>query len=162
MLLLMLICLVSAPAMAADEFYIGSGGGADVYRLPKPGAERIGHLDRLTGVRVIQKKRNWWKVRTLHVDPAISGWVHAGAVRKRYTPSAASRTKSSFLAGLSSFFHRSEPNQQQTAVLGVRGLEDEGNAAKGRSNRAGVRWMEGLAVSDADIAAFIDEGRLNP
>ncbi|MDX8408282.1 MAG: hypothetical protein R8L58_07845 [Mariprofundaceae bacterium] len=153
--------LFPATAMAADQYYIGSSNGVDVLAKPGAGADVTGHLDRLTDVKIIQKKRAWWKVSTIRVSPKVSGWVPSGAVRKRYQRTAEKKASGSFFSGLSSFFHQ-DSNTQKTAVLGVRGLDEEGNAAKGKANLAGVEWMEKLDVPDADLATFVEQGRLNP
>jgi len=133
----------------------------DVLDQPQARDEVVGHLTRLTDVKVIQKKRAWWKVSTIRVSPKVSGWVPSGAVRKRYQQTAAKKASSSFFSGLSSFFHH-DSNTQKTAVLGVRGLDEEGGAAKGKANVAGVEWMEKLNVSATDLATFVEQGRLNP
>jgi len=154
--------LFPATVMAADQYYIGSRDGVNVVAQPKVRANVTGHLDRLTDVKITQKKRAWWKVSTIKVSPKVSGWVPSGAVRKRYQASVAEKSSNSFFSGLSSFFHRDAAGGQKTAVLGVRGLDEEGNAASGKANVAAVEWMEKLDVSSSDVAAFIEQGRLNP
>lgn len=148
--------------MAGEGYYIGSKDGVDLLKEPNAAAAVAGHLDRLTDVKVIQKKRAWWKVDSLNISPKKSGWVPSGAVRKRYQRTAIKKASNSFFSGLSSFFHREDSGSQKTAVLGVRGLDEEGNAAGGRANTEAVKWMEGLQVSDADIDRFVEQGRLNP
>ncbi len=160
-----LLCcfLLATPAWAVDRYYIGSSDGIDVLQRAQAHAVVLGHIPRLTDVKIIQKKRAWWKVRTVgYTTPEISGWVPSGAVRKRYRATVAEKTSNSFFSGLSSLFHRNTAGGQKTAVLGVRGLDEEGNAAGGKANMVAVEWMEGLGVSNADVAAFVEQGRLNP
>jgi len=168
--LMLLIALGSllAPAFAAadeEDYYIGARNGADVLAAPRTGAGVVGHLERMTDVRVIKKQRAWWKIETVNEAAALQGWVREGAVRKRYRPSARKKASSSVFAALSSIFGRPAP-KQQTAVLGVRGLEDEGGDVADRqahqSAKETVRWMEGLRVTNEEVADFIREGDLNP
>ena len=85
-----------------------------------------------------------------------------GAIRKRYQASDIEKKKSMF-SGISSLF-RSPADTRKTAVLGARGLEEEGALLKpaGGVDKNMVRWMEGLHVNDSEVAAFILEGDLNP
>ncbi|MDQ7010564.1 MAG: SH3 domain-containing protein [Mariprofundaceae bacterium] len=167
-MLVIALCVLLAPAFAATDeegYYIGARNGVDVLAAPRTGSKVMGRLERMTDVRVVKKQRAWWKIETIHGYPALQGWVREGAVRKRYQPSARKKTSSSVFAALSSIFGRPAP-KQQTAVLGVRGLEDEGGDIASQqarqSAKESVRWMEGLSVSNEEVADFIREGDLNP
>ncbi len=161
----LLLCF-SGIAQADDaSYYIGPRSGADLYASPNKRAEVTAHLPRKSSVKVLQKRRNWWKVETLDAKEKRSGWVFEGAVRKQYKPSKAKKGSSSFFSGFASYFRSPEP-AQKTAVLGVRGLEDDGSgsaerAATERANHL-VKWMDTLNVPDDEVDAFIEEGDLNP
>jgi len=163
--LAILFVLILLPGLAAlaGEFYIGPRTGADLLQSPRSSAEVIQHLPRLTDVTVLKKRRSWWKIETsADRSSPVTGWVSAGAVRERYQPK---RTVSAFASNISSFFSmfRRPPTGQQTAVLGVRGLEDE--AKLGKVNKASlnaVKWMESLRVGNAEVSKFVREGDLNP
>ncbi|HKI61507.1 MAG TPA: SH3 domain-containing protein [Mariprofundaceae bacterium] len=160
---LILVCsLFPAAAMAADSYYIGLRDGVDVRDRPAAQASVLGHLPRLTDVRLIKTDRAWSKISSLHVSRPLTGWVPSGAVRKRYQPSAAQKSSNSFFSGFSSWFNRDTTGGQQTAVLGVRGLDEEAGASTGQASEAGVAWMEKLGVSNSDVAAFVEQGGLNP
>jgi len=163
--LAMLFVLVLLPGLTASagEYYIGPRAGADLLQSPRSSAVVIQHLPRLMDVIVLKKRRSWWKVEvsTDHASP-IAGWISAGALRKQYQPK---RTTSALTSSISSFFSmfRRPPTRQQTAVLGVRGLEDE--AKLGKANKVSinaVKWMEGLRVGNAEVSKFVREGDLNP
>lgn len=160
--LILCIALFAAayPAGAAENgaHYIGATYGADVHASPVSGSKVITHLDRLTDVTVLQRIRGWAEIETSR--PSVRGWVIEGTVRQRYQPSTAQKARSSFFASFARMFGGNEP-QQQTAVLGVRGLE-EGNATGTASNPQAVRWMESLHVSQQEVDRFIRDGRLNP
>ena len=147
----------------SDSYYIGARSGADVFESPNKRADVTAHLSRKTSVKILQKRRNWRKIETMD-EAKVSGWVFEGAVRKRYKTVESSK-KSSFMSSFTSFFRSPEPTHK-TAVLGVRGLEDDGaasaeKAATKRANRL-VKWMDTLNVEEMAVAAFIDEGDLNP
>jgi len=159
----LLLLLFSNPAMAAeDRYYISPRDGVDLRLTPNNNAKVSGHLSRKTDVKIIDSRRNWRKVRSLD-HKGLVGWIPEGAIRKRYEATT-TKKRSSFLSGFSALFRSPEP-AQKTAVLGVRGLEDEGAAnadqATEQANKA-VKWMDTLNVPDREVAAFIDEGNLNP
>ncbi len=161
--LLLMLALLPTPALAADapDYYIGPRGGVDVRAHPNSAAAIIAHLPRLTAVEVIQQRRSWWKIRARPkgAEKTIEGWTTAGAVRERYRPK---KHSSSF--GFSSFLSlfRSPP-EQQTAVLGVRGLEEGGKLAQAtKDSMKVVKWMEKLRVDPAKVDEFVREGDLNP
>jgi len=159
---LFVFILLPGLAASAGEYYIGPRAGADLLQSPRSSAEVLQHLPRLTDVTVLKKRRSWWKVEvSAHRDTPLSGWIFAGAMRKRYQPK---HSVSAFASNISSFFSMfRRPAKQQTAVLGVRGLEDEaklGKATKASMNV--VKWMEGLRVNNAEVAKFVREGDLNP
>jgi len=162
--LAMLFVLVLLPGLAASagEYYIGPRAGTDLLQAPRSNADVIQHLPRLMDVTVVKKRRSWWKVKvSAGHDSSATGWISAGAIRKRYQPK---RTVSAFASNISSFFSMfRRPPTGQTAVLGVRGLEDE--AKLGKANKASmnvVKWMESLRVGNAEVARFVHEGDLNP
>jgi len=161
-MVLMMALLAAAPALAADapDYYIGPRPGADVLAHPRASARVLAHLPRLTPVEVLKQRRSWWKVRAkADHGERVEGWVSAGAVRERYKPK---KRSSSF--GFASFFSlfRSPP-EQHTAVLGVRGLEDEGKLAKAtQASKKVVEWMDKLHVDPAKVDEFVREGDLNP
>ena len=162
--LAMLFVFVLLPGLAASagEYYIGPRTGADLLQSPRSSAEVLQHLPRLTDITVIKKRRSWWKIEiSEHREAPLTGWIAAGAIRKRYQPK---RTVSAFASNISSFFSMfRRPPKQQTAVLGVRGLEDE--AKLGKANKASVnivKWMESLHVSNTEVSKFVHEGDLNP
>jgi hypothetical protein len=159
------LCLLAAPAMAAEaEYYIGPRDGADIYNRPDSRADKIAHLKRLTVVRVVDKQRTWWRIESSGISPSVRGWVTAGAIRQRYQPSTASRKSSSFFSGFASMFgYGRTSNNEKTAVLGVRGLDEETTArAGGRGNTSAVKWMDTLSVSQKEVDKFIRDGDLNP
>lgn len=146
-----------------DSYYIGPRGGADVFATPNKRAEVTSHLTRKTSVKILQKRKNWRKIETID-KRKVTGWVFEGAVRKRYKTVKSSK-KSSFMSSFTSFFRSPEPTHK-TAVLGVRGLEDDGaaraeRAATKRANKL-VKWMDTLNVEEGAVAAFVEEGDLNP
>ncbi len=164
----MLACLgmlFAGAAAAADSMhpYIGASRGADVHAKPARSSPVLGHLERLTEVRVLEQRRGWGRIETIRAIEGrpLRGWVLSGQIRRPYQPKRSERAKSSFLAAFSSWFGNDEP-ERKTAVLGVRGLEDEGANTMGARNMKAVRWMDRLAVDEAEIARFIREGRLNP
>lgn len=154
---------------ADTGYYISPSKGADVYSSYKSSPKKIARLPYNTDVHVIEKKRGWWKIETITHEPAVSGWVFESVVLQRTAPKVKTRTarressSSSFLSSFSSLF-RSSPQQQETAVLGVRGLEEEGASTEKASKEAkdAVKWMDTLAISHDDVAAFIREGNLKP
>lgn len=148
----------SAGAAESSSHYIGATYGADVHLSPVSGSKVVAHLDRLTDVTVLQRIRGWAEIETSR--PSVKGWVIEGTVRQRYQPSSAQKTRSSFFASFARWFGDNEP-QQQTAVLGVRGLE-EGDATGTARNTQAVRWMDNLHVSQQEVDRFIRDGRLNP
>lgn len=156
---------LSGTALADDvSYYIGARSGADVFASPNKRAEITTRLPRKSSISVLEKRRGWWKVETTDATEKVSGWVFEGAVRKQYQ-STKSKNRSSFFSGFASLFRSPEP-PQRTAVLGVRGLEDNGaasadRAATERANKM-VKWMGTLNVPDEAAASFIDEGDLNP
>jgi len=164
-ILAMLFVLTLLPRLvaSAEEYYIGPRAGVDLLQSPRSRAKIIQHLPRLTNVTVLKKRRSWWEVEVSeHRITPLTGWISAGAIRKRYQPKSMA---SAFSSKMSSFFSmfRSSPTRQQTAVLGVRGLEDE--AKLGKANKASmnvVKWMESLRVSNAEVSKFVREGDLNP
>jgi hypothetical protein len=147
---------------AADQYYIGFRDGVDVRDQPAARASVLGHLPRLTDIRLIKTDRAWSKVSSVHASKPLTGWVPSGAVRKRYQPTAVQKSSNSFFSGLSSWFNRDTTGGQQTAVLGVRGLDEEASASTGQASEAGVAWMEKLSVPNSDVAAFVEQGGLNP
>jgi len=158
-----ILVLLPGLTASAGEYYIGPRAGADLLQAPRSNADVVRHLPRLTDITVLKKRRSWWKaeVSTDHGSP-VTGWISAGAIRKQYQPK---RTVSALASNISSFFSmfRRPPTGQQTAVLGVRGLEDE--AKLGKANKASmnvVKWMEGLRVGNAEVSRFVHEGDLNP
>lgn len=160
---LLLFMIFVSPASAAEaNYYISPRDGVDLRLAPRNNATVSGHLPFKTDVEVVDKQRNWSKVKTLDYK-AVVGWVPEGAIRKRFTPSS-SGSKSSFFSSFASMF-RSQEQPQQTAVLGVRGLE---GGEKATSKDAGeqaikaVEWMDTLHVPQSDVAAFVKEGDLNP
>lgn len=164
---LIAILLLAGTAQAAEsEYYIGPRAGADVFGAPSTQAAKVAHLDRLTAVRIDKKLHTWWHIITIHQTPVVRGWVAAGVVRQRYQPSTASRKRSSFFSGFASLFgYGNDSSTETTAVLGVRGFEEEKGAtaaAGGRNATAAVQWMETLHVSPQEEDAFIREGDLNP
>ena len=85
-----------------------------------------------------------------------------GAIRKRYAVSHVEQKKQQALSRFRSLFQK-PPETQKTAVLGVRGLEEDGAPSREKvADPKAVQWMENLRVSDAEVAAFIAEGDLNP
>lgn len=158
-----IICFACSPASAAENgsYYIGATRGADVHASPSTSARVVTHLDRLTDVRVLQRQRGWAEVEVAQPGK-VRGWVIEGAVRQRYQPTQTQKAKSSFFSSFARLFGGGEPQQQQTAVLGVRGLDEEGNATGSARNMKAVQWMEGLNVSQDEVNRFIREGRLNP
>lgn len=166
-LALITFLLLAATVQAAEtEYYIGPRSGADIYERPSTQAKKIAHLDRLTSIKITSKQRTWWKIETVGRKPVVRGWITAGEVRKRYQPSVATHKSSSFFSGFASMFgHGRDTSSEKTAVLGVRGLDEETTAKAGNRNRgntSAVRWMEGLHVSQQDVDKFIREGDLNP
>jgi hypothetical protein len=156
---------LSGIALADDaSYYIGARSGADVFASPNKRAEITARLPRKSSITVLEKRRGWWKIETTDAGEKVTGWVFEGAVRKQYQ-STKSKKKSSFFSGIASMFRSPEPTQK-TAVLGVRGLEDNGaasaeRAATEKANKI-VEWMDTLNVPDEEVASFIDKGDLNP
>ncbi|MFQ5581973.1 MAG: SH3 domain-containing protein [Mariprofundaceae bacterium] len=169
LILLIALGTLFAPAFATageESYYIGARNGVDVLDAPRTSAKALGRLERMADVKVLQKRRAWWKVEALGDESELLGWVREGAVRKRYQPGVRKKVTSSAFAAFTSLFSRSAP-QQQTAVLGVRGLEDEGGDATAsqqtqQSAKEMVQWMEGLKVEEQEVADFVQEGDLNP
>jgi len=160
---------MSAPAWAADQYYIGSRDGIDLLKKPKAHAEILLHLPRMKEVAFIRTKRSWSKIQIIQAEEKVTGWVPAGSVRHRYNPETAKNAAPSLFSGFSSWFHSDKPNQSKTAVLGVRGFEDDGKpqaASEPISEEAliqkNTQWLESLQVPDKDVAAFIQQGDLNP
>lgn len=155
------LLLIGIPAGAeeAADYYIVSRSGADVLELPQVGAAMVVHLPRLSPIVPGKRQRNWVSIRAEVEGKTVSGWVLEGAVRQRYR--AEQRASTTGMAEVLSLFG-GKP-QRQTAVLGVRGLEEEGaSIAGGRNDAAAVEWMEDFKLSEPEVAAFIHEGDLNP
>ncbi|MDX8406878.1 MAG: hypothetical protein R8L58_00675 [Mariprofundaceae bacterium] len=120
-------------------------------------------------MKFIRTKRSWSKVQIIRAEEKLTGWVPAGAVRHRYNPATAKNAAPALFSGFSSWFHRDKPAQAKTAVLGVRGFEDEERSrtasepqSKEEIMRKDSQWIESLRVPDSDVAAFIQQGDLNP
>lgn len=159
----LLCCLLgaaSAPAAEDGGYYIGAYRGIDVMASPSAEAVTAGHLQRFRSVRIEEHLRSWVLITTVNT-PYVSGWVPDGAVRQRYRPPETHRSTSSFFAGLEALF-RSHDNETETAVLGVRGLDNEGRLGHRVAPAEALRWMESLHVSDREVADFVRQGRLNP
>ncbi|MDX8403248.1 MAG: hypothetical protein R8K54_02430 [Mariprofundaceae bacterium] len=157
-------CFSGTTLAGGDSYYIGARAGADVFESPNKRANVTTHLTRKTSVKILQKRRGWRKIET-EDEAKVTGWVFEGAVRKRYQ-SAKSSKKSSFLSSFTSFFLRSPEPTHKTAVLGVRGLEDNSVASTKREAtehaNTMVQWMDTLNVGDDAVNAFVEEGDLNP
>jgi hypothetical protein len=165
LLIFMLLLLMVTPALAAGgNYYIGPNDGVDLRLRPDIKASVSGHLDRKTEVEVIKRDRNWTKIQTAD-HRGIRGWVPSGAVRKSSTTTS-SGSSSSFFSSFASIFRSSKPQEQKTAVLGVRGLEsgDAETADKKAGEKALqiVEWMDTLKVPDSEVAAFVEKGKLKP
>jgi len=160
LLLCGLLGAANAPAAEDGGYYIGSYRGIDVMASPSAGAVTVGHLQRLRSVRIGTRQRSWMRITTVDA-PHVSGWVPVGAVRQRYEPPETHHSTSSFFAGLAALF-RSHDNETETAVLGVRGLDNEGQLGNRIAPAEAVRWVESLHVSDREVADFVRQGRLNP
>jgi hypothetical protein len=158
----LLCCLLGAAGAPAaeDGYYVGAYSGIDVMASPSSDAASIGHLQRLRPVRIEERQRSWARITPVDA-PRVSGWVPEGALRQRYDPPKEHRSTSSFFSGLAALFGGSD-NETETAVLGVRGLENEGKLGNRVAPAAEVQWMESLHVSDQDISDFVRQGRLNP
>lgn len=154
--------LGSTNVQAAESggYYVGAYDGIDVKRSPTIDASTIVHLNRLRNVRIEARERSWARIATVNA-PHVSGWVPDGALRQRYEPSKTHHSTSSFFSGLAALFGGSD-DETKTAVLGVRGLDNEGSLGNKLAPAAQVKWMEGLHVSDREIADFVHQGRLNP
>jgi len=162
LLVIFLLGLLPALTASAGEYYIGPRAGADLLQSPHSGAGVIQHLPRLADVTVLKKRHAWWNVEASGDGGPVSGWIPAGAVRKRYRPRHSS---TAFVSNLSSFFSmfRRPAASRQTAVLGVRGLGDEAKLGKAsKASMSAVKWMEGLRVGNDEVASFVREGDLNP
>lgn len=160
---LLLCCLLgaaNAPAAGDGSYYIGAYRGIDVTATPEVGATTVGHLQRLRPVRIDERQRSWARITTIDA-PYVSGWVPQGALRQRYEPHRSHSSTSSFFAGLAALFGGGD-HETETAVLGVRGLQNEGRLGDKVAPAAEVRWMESLHVSDREVADFVRQGRLNP
>jgi hypothetical protein len=150
------------PAFAAaqDSYYVGARAGVDMLKSPYSSAKVIQHLPRLQDVSILTKRHSWWKIKTVYEGVAKQGWVPAGAIRKRYQ--AKHQSTSSGIAAFFSLFKRA-PSKRETAVLGVRGLDNEAKLGKAdKASLAAVEWMEKLQVADKDVSEFVREGDLNP
>lgn len=160
---ILLIALASPVCAGEASYYIGSRSGTDLLAQPDTRADVVRHLDWKTYVVILESSRNWRKVKIAD-DENITGWVTEGAIRKRFQ-STSSKSSSSFFSGFTSLFRSPEP-EQKTAVLGVRGLEDDANAKSNVPSTAEakemVKWMDTLAVPNRDVARFIEDGELNP
>jgi len=159
----MLLLFLAIPAMAADQvYYIGPHDGVDLRLRPDNRAAISNHFPHKTEVKIIKRDRNWAKIQILD-HTAIRGWVPAGAVRKSSTVTP-STSSSSFFSSFTSLFRQS-PQQQKTAVLGVRGLEGGGGAADKEASEKAVRiveWMDTLNVPPNEVASFVKDGNLKP
>jgi len=161
--------LLSAPLWAADQYYIGSRHGIDLFKKPDMHAEILLHLHRMQDVQFIRTKRSWSKIQIIQAEEKITGWVPAGSVRHRYNAATAKNAAPTLFSGFSSWFHRDKPAQGKTAVLGVRGFEDEDRSQTASEPRSkeemmlqDTQWIEALRVPDSDVAAFVQQGDLNP
>lgn len=158
MLLGTLLLALPGKAEEVADFYIVTRGGTDLLAQPHRGAAVIAHLPRLSPVVPGKRRRNWRQIQARVQEQTLSGWVPEGAVRQRYR---AEKKKSALgMAGVLSWLDNRP--ERQTAVLGVRGLEEEGASTGGRSDMAALGWVEGQAPSEAEVEAFILEGDLNP
>lgn len=153
----------AATAQAAEDgYYIGAYHGIDVKRSPSGEAATVAHLNRLRDVRIEARERSWARIATVEA-PHVSGWVPQGALRQRYeAPKANHSSTSSFFSGLAALFGGGDEDTTKTAVLGVRGLDNEGQLGDKAAPAAEVKWVEGLHVSNKEIADFVRQGRLNP
>jgi hypothetical protein len=159
-----LLCVLLAPTAvraAEDGYYVGAYRGIDIRQSPSDESPTVAHLERLRSVRIEARERSWARVATVN-PPIVSGWVPEGALRRRHEPPKAHRSTSSFFAGLAALFGSDDSDASKTAVLGVRGLDNEGDLGNRAAPAAEVRWVEGLHVSDREIADFVRQGRLNP
>jgi len=161
----LLILLFSMPALAAEgNYYVGPSDGVDLRLRPEMKAPVSDHLDRKTAVKIIKRDRNWAKIQTTDYK-RLRGWVPAGAIRKG-SGTASSSSSSSFLSSFTSLFRSSGPQDQKTAVLGVRGLEGgDANVANKKASAKAVQiveWMDTLNVPEGEVAAFVEKGHLKP
>jgi len=158
--LLGLLFVVPNLACSEDAYYIGPRVGVDMLKSPHLHAKVIHHLPRLMDVSVITKRRSWWKIKVMVDNISMQGWVPQGAIRKRYQ--AKSKAASSAMTSFFNLFRRA-PSKRETAVLGVRGLDNEAKLSKAnQASVEAVRWMEKLQVSDQAVSDFIQAGDLNP
>ncbi|MDX8402413.1 MAG: hypothetical protein R8K47_07275, partial [Mariprofundaceae bacterium] len=65
------------------------------------------------------------------------------------------------LGAFAAIFGNEEP-PRKTAVLGARGLEDEGGRTQGAKDMRSLRQVERIAIPPEDVERFVREGRLNP
>lgn len=164
--IVLILTLACAGYVDAEEasYYIGSRSGSDLLDQPDSQASVVKHLEWKTYVNILTSKRNWRKIQTLDKSKDM-GWLPEGALRKRYSSSSTSSASSSFFSGFTSMFRSPEP-ERQTAVLGVRGLEEGGVARSGQPSteqaKQMVEWMDTLTVPDRDVARFVENGNLNP
>lgn len=159
----MLLCCLLAPAAgsaAEDGYYVGAYQGIDVKQSPSSTSSTVAHLERLRSVRIEEHQRSWARISTVN-PPHVGGWVPEGALRQRYEPVRTHRSSSSFFSGLAALFGGGE-SDTKTAVLGVRGLDNEGSLGNRMAPAEAVKWVEGLHVSDKEVADFVRQGGLNP
>ena len=159
----LLCCLLGAahaPA-AEDGYYIGAYHGIDVKQSPSDESATVAHLERLRSVRIDERERSWARIETVN-PPHVGGWVPEGALRQRYVPPETHRASSSFFSGLAALFGGGGETDTKTAVLGVRGLENEGALGDRVAPAEAVQWVETLHVSDKEVADFVRQGGLNP
>ncbi len=152
------------PALAAgsQQPYVFASHGADLHAAPDDASPVIAHLDRLTEVSILRKQRGWLRVRAAgNAQGGRIGWLREGQVRKPWQPGRAQRARHSLLGAFASLFGGNNA-PGKTAVLGVRGLEDEGSGAQGQRDMAGVQWMERIAITPEETRRFVREGKLNP
>ncbi len=153
-----LIFLGAMSASAEDIYYVGPTKGVNLLSAPIVGT-KIAHLARNTRLEILERQHTWVKVKAAEK----TGWIPEGAVRKQLQQSRSEQTQSSFFAAFSRWFGE-DTSQQSTAVLGVRGL-DQGGSTSGTTaatNMAAVKWMDGLALTDAEVDRFMREGKLKP
>jgi len=150
----------------ADEaiHYVGVRAGADLFASPSVRSTVVTHLPFETRLTVLERRNPWWLVDSGTGPNRVHGWILEGAVRQHLEQSTTERSRSSFFSRFASWFRSDHVDQRQTAVLGVRGLDQGGSQASGpvAVNFEAVDWMDKLTVDRSEIDAFIAEGELKP
>lgn len=149
------LCVAAAAACAslchAQAPQAGSMRADDTLRAePSPAGAAVAAAARNSRVEVLERRGFWLKVKS----GAATGWVKMTGVATDAPPGAGAGSLSTLASGRSG-------TGNIVSASGTRGLS-EAELRGARPDAEAVKQVRKLAVSSADSAQFVAEGRLQP